>query len=97
MKTKTRRVLSILITLALAAGLFAATPVTAYAATHSVNDAESLEKALNNFSSGDFIKLGADIKYDKTITVRGKTVTFILNGYNLEVDTKKKGSAVEYF
>ena len=43
-----------------------------------VYNALELEDALDNFKDGDIIRLKADIEYDKSIVIDGKSVTFDL-------------------
>ena len=50
-----------------------------------VSDDEGLENALGSFRDGDTIKLMANIDYDKGIAIDGKTVTFDVDGYILNV------------
>lgn len=50
-----------------------------------VSDSDELENALNNFSSGDTIKLVANITYYKGIEVANKSVTFDVDEYTLNV------------
>jgi hypothetical protein len=50
-----------------------------------VYNALELEDALDNFKDGDIIRLKADIEYDKSIVIDGKSVTFDLGNYDLNV------------
>ena len=50
-----------------------------------VSDDGGLENALVSFRDGDTIKLMANIDYDKGIAIDGKTVTFDVDGYILNV------------
>lgn len=51
-----------------------------------VGDPAGLENALNNFQSGDIIKLTKDIDYNKGIVIDGQSVIFDTNGFTLNVD-----------
>ena len=80
---KTRRIFSILLTLAMALGMLALMPVTASAAsTLTAGNAAELTAALSSAASGDTIKLTADITYDTWINI-GQAITFDLNGFTL--------------
>jgi len=74
------KLISTLLAVALASGLFAVLPSSVSAATISVGDAAALEAALKNAADGDTIKLTADITYDKFIKIEKKSITFDLNG-----------------
>ena len=50
-----------------------------------VSDDEGLENALGSFRDGDTIKLMANINYNQGIAIDGKTVTFDVDGYILNV------------
>lgn len=54
-------------------------------ANWEVSDVTELENALNSFGDGDTIKLMANIDYRKGIVVEGKTVTFDVGSYTLDV------------
>jgi len=86
MKNNSKKFLSLLLVLTLTIGLFAVTPLTAGAETHTVRDAAGLETAFKNAASGDTIKLGANIKYAKLISVDGKTINIDLSGYKIDVE-----------
>ena len=81
---KTRKILSILLTLAMAIGLLALTPVIAHAeAPITVGNATELAAALSSAVNGDTIKLTADITYGTLINISGNAITFDLNGFTL--------------
>ena len=61
------------------------TPQSALAADHSVSSSTELEAALGSAIDGDTIRLTADIDYYKGIAISRKTITFDLNGYELNV------------
>jgi uncharacterized repeat protein (TIGR02543 family) len=48
-------------------------------------NADDLENALNNFKSGDTIKLTGDINYNNGIVIDGKDITFDTDSYTLNV------------
>jgi len=75
--------LSFLLALFLAIGLLAVTSVTASAAEIEVGNAGALTVALSSFTSGDTIKLTADINYSAWIDIDSKIVTLDLNGFTL--------------
>lgn len=81
---KTRKFLSVLLTLCMVITLM---PVTAWAgyATISVSTADELTAALATMQDYYTIELNADIEYGVPITVDGKDITFDLNGYTLDV------------
>ncbi len=60
-------------------------PQLALAADHSVSTPEDLTAALGTAADGDTIRLAADIDYTTGISISGKTITFDLNGYTLNV------------
>ena len=80
-----KKALSVLLTLLVMAGVIAAAPVMASAATWTASNATELAAALSSAASGDTIKLLADITYTSTILIDGNTVTFDLNGKTLEL------------
>ncbi len=55
--------------------------------TWEVSDATSLENALKDFMDGDTVRLMQDINYDKGIVIDGKTITFDVGEYTLNVKT----------
>lgn len=89
MKSKTSKRLSILLTLALIFGIFAALPMTASAATRDVGTAATLKTALSSAVSGDTIRLTAHINTTDYIELIGKNLTIDLNGFNLSVSPAK--------
>ena len=60
-------------------------PQLVLAADHSVSTPEDLTAALGTAADGDTIRLAADIDYTTGISISGKTITFDLNGYTLNV------------
>ncbi len=60
-------------------------PQLALAADHGVSTSEELTAALGTAADGDTIRLAADIDYTNGISISGKTITFDLNGYTLNV------------
>ena len=86
---KTKKLLSLILTLAMVASLLSALPLAASAAgeTHEVRNADELAVALAALQDGDIVKLLADIDYDRgtVILITGKTVTFDVNGHILNL------------
>jgi len=78
-----RRITGILLTLCVALGLLAMLSVSASAAEHAVGTAGELTSAISASSSGDTIKLTADITYGSNIYITGKAITLDLNGFTL--------------
>ena len=82
MQTKLRKLLSALLTLLMMAGVIAAAPITASAATHKVKDQAELVAAMNSAASGDTIELTRSIDctvpmtVDKTLYITGALVDF---------------------
>ena len=60
-------------------------PQSALAADHSVSSSTELEAALGSAVDGDTIRLTANIDYYAGIAILSKTITFDLNGYELNV------------
>ncbi|MEA4962493.1 InlB B-repeat-containing protein, partial [Lutispora sp.] len=58
----------------------------------AVSNSKELDTALNSFKDGDNIKLTKNISYYKGIVISGKTVTFDVGSYTLNVD-RLSGSA----
>ena len=87
MKNRVKKPLSILLTLALILALLPALSAPAYAATRTVSTAAELEDVLKNkLSSGDIVKLSADINFPQMIDfIQNKNFTIDLNGRKLTV------------
>lgn len=84
---KVKCIMSLMLFLGLSAILM---PKVAYAATvHQAGSVEELSKLLGNnlsrLQSGDTIQLTADINYPNGITISNKTITFDVNGHQLNV------------
>ena len=93
---KNRRFLSALLTMVMVLSMFAGIPFTASAeggTTVTASDWSELQDAVNKASSGQVIKLGADITCEKNggdrIKVDGKTITIDLNGHTLNRNRDK--------
>ncbi|MCL1952599.1 MAG: hypothetical protein FWF60_07205 [Oscillospiraceae bacterium] len=81
-----KRILSILLTLALCMGLAALAPLTAHAATHTAGTIEQLFDAIDDAMSGDTIRLTANITSDALIWfTTPKTITLDLSGKTLNM------------
>ena len=78
-----KKAFSTLLTLCVALGLLAITPITASAATIETSTQAELTSALSAAASGDTIKLTADINYNTHMNIVGKNITFDLNGFKL--------------
>ena len=94
---KNRRFLRVLLTMVMMMSMFASIPFAALAEAASiviVTDWDGLQDAVNKASSGQVIKLGADITCEKNsgdrIKVDGKTVTLDLNGHVLDRNRDKE-------
>ena len=60
-------------------------PVTALASTHLVSNAAELDTALAAAQDGDVIQLGASFTYYSCVTIMGKTITFDVGAYTLDI------------
>ena len=83
MQTKSRKFLSVLLTLLMMAGVIAVAPVMASAATVSVATATELGNAIDSASNGDIIKLTADITYNGNLSFGYVSIILDLNGKTL--------------
>ena len=80
---KSKKFLSVFLTLLIMAGVIAAAPVMASAMVHNITDTADLYSVLDYASSGDTIKLSANITYTYPIWIDGNSFTFDLNGKTL--------------
>jgi len=96
MQTKKKKALSMLLVLAMVFSLFTSMPLTASAAGEVceivdtdgiavVAQYNDLTDALAAVQDGQTIRLLADIDYGSGITIIGKSITFDVNGYVLNV------------
>ena len=90
---RSKKALSMLLVSAMLISLLAATPLMVNAApgdvceiTESGVQYASLDDALRAITSGQTIKLLADITYPGQITIRDMSITFDLNGHTLEAE-----------
>ena len=83
---KTKKFLSVLLTLLMMLGVIAVAPITASAAETSVGNETALLSALAGAADGDTIKLTADIVCNTTIELPGQNMTVYidLNSFTLE-------------
>lgn len=72
--------------------VFTLCPSIFAATVWEVANAEQLETALNDFQSGDTIKLTSDIIYNKGIVIDGKNVTFDTGSFTLNVYSSTESS-----
>lgn len=82
MRTKRRKIISMLLSLALLTGLLAGLASTAFAVTHNVGNATAFDAAIGLLADGDIINLTADITIVNPTTI-GRSVTINTNGYKL--------------
>ena len=96
MNNKLKKPLSALLTLMTVISLLTAVPMVASAAVYDVKNTDELRNALKNASDGDTVKLTKNITEDTEILIKGKSITFDLNGYTLDVvDTRYEHSGLE--
>jgi len=81
--TRTARLVSVLLALILALGLFVAAPQKAHAATRDVANATELLIMIKHAANNDVIRLTANITCNSVIKIADKTITFDLNGKTL--------------